>query len=268
MYELSKLNYNKIKPMIDRKVSSNAFLSVIDGYSPGAVFVDDLENPITALIWSNGVAGFGVAGNRLSEYFSMNFLPFVNNFLASFLKEQGHTRFEVNCIDETLNTSFSQLISTKNPDKWEQNLYAYDNLNQGYSKCEQDKKIHIVNKELLESTVNTDLIKETITQYWDSLDDFYLHGIGYCCLEDNIAVSLSYTSFISDSFYEIGIETLEHYREKGYAYIASSSVLNEVISREKVPFWECCDDNIASIKTAEKNGFRKKLAYTCFGFEV
>lgn len=268
MYELSKLNYNKIKSMIDRNISSNAFLSVIDGYSPGAVFVDDLENPITALIWSKGVAGFGVAGNRLSEYFTNNFLPFVDDYLIHFLREQGHTRFEVNCINEALNHSFTQLISVKNPDKWNQNLYAYDNSNQGYRKCKCDKKAYIVNRELLESRVNTDLIKETITQYWDSLDEFFLHGIGYCCLENNTAVSLSYTSFISDSFYEIGIETLECYRKKGYAYIASLSVLDAVISRGKVPFWECSADNIASAKTAEKHGFRKKLVYTCFGFDV
>lgn len=268
MYELNKLNYNKIESMIDRKISSNAFLSVIDGYSPGTVFVDDLENPITALIWSKGVAGFGVAGNCFSEYFTMNFLPFVNDYLIPFLREQGHTRFEVNCVNEALNHSFSELISAKNPDKWNQNLYAYDNFNQGYHNCKCDKKAYIVNSELLESQVNTNLIKETITQYWDSLDEFFLHGIGYCCLEDNTAVSLSYTSFISDSFHEIGIETLECYRKKGYAYIASRSVLDAVISRGKVPFWECSADNIASAKTAEKLGFRKKLVYTCFGFDI
>lgn len=268
MYELSKLNYNKIKSMIDRNISSNAFLSVIDGYSPGAVFVDDLENPITALIWSKGVSGFGVVGNRLSEHFTMNFMPFVNEYLVAFLKEQGHTRFEVNCINELLNDSFYELISAKKPDRWEQNLYAYDNNNQGYHNCEHEKKVYIVNEELLESQVNTELIKETITQYWDSLDKFFLHGIGYCCLEDNMAVSLSYTSFISDSFHEIGVETLECYRKRGYAYSASCSVLDAVIAKGKVPFWECSADNIASAKTAEKHGFRKKLVYSCFGFDL
>lgn len=268
MYELNKLNYNKIKFMIDRKVSSNAFLSVIDGYSPGAVFVDDLENPITALIWSKGVAGFGVAGNRLSEYFTMKFIPFVDDYLISFLKEQGHTRFEGNCLNETLNQDFYELISGKKPEKWNQNLYAYDSSKQEYHNCEQEEKAYIVNRELLESGVNTDFIKETITQYWDSLDEFFLHGIGYCYLEDNTAVSLGYTSFISDSFYEIGVETLESCRKKGYAYRASRSVLNEVILRGKEPFWECSADNIASAKTAEKNGFRKKFVYTCFGFDV
>lgn len=254
--------------MIDRKVSSNAFLSVIDGYSPGAVFVDDLENPITALIWSKGVSGFGVAGKRLSEYFTMNFQTFLSDYLVPFLKEQGHTRFEVNCINEALNHPFFELISEENPDKWDQNLYAYDNLNQEHRNGQHEKEACIVNRELLESPVNTDLIKETITQYWDSLDEFYLHGIGYCCLEDNTAVSLGYTSFISDSFYEIGIETLECYRKKGYAYIASRTVLDEVLSRGKEPFWECSADNIASAKTAEKHGFRKKLVYTCFGFNI
>lgn len=267
MYELSRQHYNRINTMIDRETCSNAFLSVVDGYTPGTIFVDDLVNPITGLIWSKGLAGFCVIGKSLSEYFTVNFIPFVNNYLIPFLKQQGHTEFEINCLDETLSDSFFELLSVKQPRKWMQNLYAYDNSSIG-SNCEHVKKVNIVNKELLESGVNTNLVEETINQYWDSMDDFLLHGIGYCCVEDKIAVSLSYTSFISDSYYEIGIETLTDYRKKGHAYTSARSVLDAVILKGKIPFWECSTDNIASAKTAEKLGFRKKIVYTCFGFSV
>ena len=116
--------------------------------------------------------------------------------------------------------------------------------------------------------INTDLIKETINQYWYSIDEFLLSGIGYCCIEDNIVVSLSYSSFISESYYEIGIETLSNYRRKGYAYAAAYAVLEKILLRGMVPFWECSSNNAASVSTADKLGFRKKLVYKCFGFNL
>ena len=151
MYELDKIDFTKIKTMVDREISSNAFLAVIDGYSPGAIFVDNKNNPLTALVWSKGVAGFGVIGNSLSESFTKNFMPFVDEFIIPFLRKQGHTHFEVNCINETLNNSFAELISIKHPHNWEQNLYKFYSDNMANSSLEKRKCVHMVNRELLSS---------------------------------------------------------------------------------------------------------------------
>lgn len=268
MYELAKEDYDKIKHLVDREISSNAFLAVIDGYSPGKIFVDDKNNPLTSLVWSKGIAGFGVIGHILSDSFTKNFVPFVDEFIIPFLLKQSHTQFEVNCICETLNNSFAELISTKHPHQFEQNLYKFDSCNMENSSNEVRKKVYAVNKELLSSSVNVDLIKDTVNQYWYSIDEFLSSGIGYCCIENNIAVSLSYSSFISNSYYEIGIETLSDYRRNGFAYSAACAVLDEILLRGKTPFWECSAKNVASANTAEKLGFRKKLVYLCYCFNI
>jgi len=268
MYALEKAEYGKINSMVDRDTICNAFLSVIDGYNPGTILVDNKATPLIALVWSQGIAGFGVIGQILSASFVKSFMPFVDGVLTPFLQKQGHTCFEVNCINETLNSSFAELISVKSPYQWEQKLYTLDIHDKTNGIHEKRESVHVVNHELLSTSVNTKLIKDTINQYWRSIDEFLLSGIGYCCIKDNIAVSFSYSGFISESYYEIGIETLSDYRRKGYAYAAAYAVLEEIPLRGKIPFWECSADNVASVNTAEKLGFREKLVYTCFGFDI
>jgi len=70
MYELEKAEYGKINSMLDRDTICNAFLAVINGYNPGTIFVDNKTTPLTALVWSKGLAGFGVVGSILSESFT------------------------------------------------------------------------------------------------------------------------------------------------------------------------------------------------------
>lgn len=54
-----------------------------------------------------------------------------------------------------------------------------------------------------------------------------------------------------------GIETLETERRKGYAKCVTALATHNLIENGICPQWECCINNIASIKLAESIGYKK-----------
>lgn len=68
-------------------------------------------------------------------------------------------------------------------------------------------------------------------------------------------VSIARTYAQTDSHGGISIYTLEEWRGKGYATSSASLVAEELQAMGKVPVWYCDEENIASLRTAQKLGF-------------
>ena len=73
-------------------------------------------------------------------------------------------------------------------------------------------------------------------------------------VNDNI-VSIARTYAQTDSHGGISIYTLEEWRGKGYATSAASLVAETLQAMGKVPVWSCGEENVASLRTAQKLGF-------------
>ena len=59
-----------------------------------------------------------------------------------------------------------------------------------------------------------------------------------------------------DSMWQIGIDVLPEYRQKGIASALTSRLAIETLARGKVPFYCCAWSNIKSARNAIKSGFR------------
>ncbi len=85
---------------------------------------------------------------------------------------------------------------------------------------------------------------------------------GLCCgiYQDGRLVSCTdapLVPYLSAYVTEIGINTLPSHRGKGYAAQAAARCVQNILFSGKTPLWSCEAMNLASIKTAEKVGFRK-----------
>lgn len=68
-------------------------------------------------------------------------------------------------------------------------------------------------------------------------------------------VSIARTYAHTDLHGGISIITLDEFRRKGYATSAASLVAQQIQTMGKVPVWSCGEENIASLRTAQKLGF-------------
>lgn len=80
-------------------------------------------------------------------------------------------------------------------------------------------------------------------------------GIAAGAFVDNNIVAIAHTYAETDLHADIGVSTIEAWREKGFSTAAASLVAQEIQARGKVPAWSCGEDNIASLRVAQKLGF-------------
>ena len=81
------------------------------------------------------------------------------------------------------------------------------------------------------------------------------NGIAAGAVVDGNIVAIAHTYAETDLHADIGVSTVEQWREKGFATAAASLVAREVQAKGKVPAWSCGEDNIASLRVAQKLGF-------------
>jgi len=80
-------------------------------------------------------------------------------------------------------------------------------------------------------------------------------GIAAGAIVEGAIVAIAHTYAETDLHADIGVSTLEAWREKGFATATASLVAQEIQARGKVPAWSCGEDNFASLRVAEKLGF-------------
>ncbi len=80
-------------------------------------------------------------------------------------------------------------------------------------------------------------------------------GIAAGAVVDDNIVAIAHIYAETDLHADIGVSTVEQWREKGFATAAASLVAQEIQAKGKVPAWSCGEDNAASLRVAQKLGF-------------
>jgi len=94
----------------------------------------------------------------------------------------------------------------------------------------------------------------------DYFDDITSLGLCFGVFDNGILASCTDAPgmpYMSEQVQEIGINTRQAYRQKGYAADACAACVNEILRCGKCPQWSTSIDNRASQKLAAKIGFIK-----------
>ena len=99
--------------------------------------------------------------------------------------------------------------------------------------------------------------------FWNNAEEFYNNGIGFSLIYENKVASTSYSAFLHDDKLELGIETMEEFRGKGFAQFTCSALIDYCLENNFEPVWACRLENTGSYKLAQKLGFEpiKRIPY-------
>jgi RimJ/RimL family protein N-acetyltransferase len=78
----------------------------------------------------------------------------------------------------------------------------------------------------------------------------------------------AYVSSFGDRTAEIGAVTRQAYRGRGYAPITCAYLIEACELRGYQAYWSCDADNPASIRVAQKLGFRQEKAYQILEYSL
>jgi RimJ/RimL family protein N-acetyltransferase len=83
------------------------------------------------------------------------------------------------------------------------------------------------------------------------------NGCAAGAVVDGRLVALVQTSALGDHFADLGAVTSATFRGRGYATAAGAIVCRWLQQNGRLPVWSCGQDNAASLRVAEKLGFRE-----------
>ena len=235
-------DYRKINHLLDHiRIEKVYPLSILEGIQRGEIFVDNDETPTVALTWH--YCGFA---NILGDY-DESFIDDTVKMMQC--PPEGHSgrmalQTENDCRLENM------ILRTPMVARNERYIFEFSG--------EQADLTHMTEAGLQEITIeNYELMRGRIvpTFSWENKEEFIKNGFGYCLIQDGQMLACAFASGISKEYVDIGVETAEECRGKGYGKIVSAAMVKETLRRGKIPVWDCDTRNEASMKLACSVGF-------------
>ena len=91
--------------------------------------------------------------------------------------------------------------------------------------------------------------------FWRDAEQFHTQGVGFSLFYDNKLASTAYSAFITKTQLEIGIQTNEIFRGKGFALLTCATLIDYSLAHYLEPVWSCKFENTGSYLLAQKLGF-------------
>lgn len=253
IYELQKSDFHKVEGLVKNSNHELSIEAVIRGTSPGEIFVDDLEEPLSALIITSECKV--VAGKADNKHFNMG------------IKEKLDFFDQITCDDEEWENRINEIHKNIALRKYVRRYYELDELKfvDFIRNIDNQYTLEYVNAGNLDNLdyENSNKIRDWIK--FVDLSAFKACSLGAYVRVDNTIVSMSLVDCIVDDRIEIGVKTEKEYKKRGLGSIVTAATVSSCISKgiNKIG-WHCVDTNIGSIKTAEKVGFKLIKKYSSF----
>jgi GNAT superfamily N-acetyltransferase len=269
MIKLGEDKYYKVNGPLGEVTINNLFArSVAEKHVSGRIYVDNEDAPRTIYVvhpynmtllfgrhdndeFNSCFRDYALNTNKIRDNFEwMQAFPhswdkvLERIFKGRLIRYKDNKENKENGIIE-LNTRINFRF---NQDKYKD--FKKRNLNTGFKIVRTDKEIF---SEMKGSVVPM--------YFWDNEDDFYNNGIGFSLFYENRLASTAYSAYIHDQQLELGIETIEAYRGKGFAQYACAALIDYCLENSYEPVWSCRLENKASYRLAQKLGFEPVLQF-------
>jgi len=263
IYELNKAGYEKVHPLFRALEYHLTSAAVLDGNTPGKVFVDDPATPQTAFMFSP--EGCYLAGNPANDAFNRALNEAI--FAREIFGKEVHALFFV-YHPEGWQEQLAIVLDPRLPIEMGRRHYICRKLKYGWrANVPAGFTAHHVDEALLNrpGLKIPDHMHGWMENNWGSTTDFLQRGFGFVTIHDEEVVSWSLADCISGDTCEIGIHTAEAFRRRGLATITAAAAVDYALSSGYAMVgWHCAEDNLGSIGTAEKVGFERERDYTMY----
>ncbi|QFF98954.1 GNAT family N-acetyltransferase [Psychrobacillus glaciei] len=270
--ELDKAEYSKCRNLLNEQGQLEA-IAVVERINPGRIFVDNINNPASGLIWLGNNDGFIFFGSEQNEGFNNGLNHFINKVIIPEAKKVQLKWFEGIGNHEKWDNIIEKVFEHRKLDTWNQRVYSLQLGDyKGHSEpiIDQGYKVIKISDTVLEnsdnSIINIGFLQSKILDFWSSTETFISKGMGYCIIHQNEVVSICFSGFVVGNVHCIDIETLEAHQRKKLAQRVVHSFVKDCLKKNIVPYWDCMEMNKPSVAVAENMGFGNIFNYVGYQF--
>jgi len=252
MHSLVEISPSQITPALKaffdpRDPAGLRCIAVLEGIRPGRIFSDSLDTPTWVVVWESVFNALYPAGEvdrsalcNLIEHFRQERMLFIGLWLDDPLWETIHPNFD----QESRVLDFYDRIRDGHLQKY------IDQLPLGTELCPVDEN-------LIERSTNRDLHLSGYSSTERALED--MSGFFLMKGDEILCEALAGAEILGT--HEIGIDTPEPYRQRGYATVTCAKLTQFCEQQGLHTYWNCNKFNGASVALARKLGYQTEKEY-------
>jgi len=263
---ISKNAYEKIRPLFhELEAFQPMCTAVLDGIYPGNVWVDNPDNPKSAFLFTflsgGGVAWCFLAGDpgHLDFNAALNKAIFEEKLVG---KDVG--MFLFTCTPENWNGQLEAVGSPRQPIPMLRQHYVCRQLSFEWQ-INQPEGYEIIPMEtslLEQGDLQIPLQVKATLEKWLTIEDQRFQDYGYAVIHDHKIVSWATVDFVSSKAGDLGFETLPEFRQRGLGSMVAAIAMAHGLEKGIEIHWTCANDNIGSVRTAEKLSLEHERSYS------
>lgn len=270
--ELNKNDFYRCSSLISQQGQLEV-RAVIGGINSGRIFVDNVTSPCSGLVWLGNNDGFFFIGDEENKVFTNEINTYIDTAIKPAAKKVGLNWFEAIGDHPGWNKVIEKMFEHRKLESWNQKVHIlqkedYQAKNEPI--IEEDYMIQKISRTFYENNSgeinNIGFLHSNILDSWSSSDDFFDNGIGYCIIYDKTIISICFSVFVIENIHSVAIETLEAYRGKKLAQKIAHRFVKDCMEKNRLPYWDCMEDNKPSIAIAENIGFTNVFNYIGYYF--
>ena len=244
MIKIDQKNYSGFISWAERCTCGRVYsLSIARNIQSGDIFADDLHDPGTVLFWH--CCGFAYIAGSGSE-----------DFLEELVFEipRGSTRRLALITDDACTIRFLRERGFETSGRVEY-VYAGDPGPDLFPDGAEISRIDETNIRQITGRI--------VPSFSWEKESFLRKGFGYAAFVDGTYAGTAFSSAVSLSEVDIGVEVRPEYRGRGIASALARRMCGEITAGGRKPVWAHAESNTASMKTALKCGFIRRKT-NCF----
>jgi len=267
MFLFDKSKYYQLNELVKQANFNHLFArAVLENHVNGLVYVDNTENPKTCYI----IHPYGISllcGDCNDESFNSKFLKYILNDSKTRNKAEWMQAFpdswHVKLKDLLANKMIKPLDDSFDNDEFKivENTRINFTFNiKKYLAFRKELQIESFDIRRTDKIMYENIGGTVIPKYfWNNASEFYERGVGFSLMIEKKPASTAYSAFVFENQLELGIETHENYRGKGFAKYSCAALIEYCIGENLEPVWSCRLENTASYHLAQKLGFEPVL---------
>jgi RimJ/RimL family protein N-acetyltransferase len=268
--QLEHSQFERVRPLFRGLAYHLAILSIIEGNSPGRIWVDHPHHPQTALVWDKVEGGFYLAGFEKDDEFNQALNQCIRQQIYPEARRLPHMLdFVLNYFPDTWESKLDVVLRDTAPMKHYRQHFTFKQLKVDWkSQLPEGFVMARVDENLLARTElkNMDRVSRWVLGSWQSVDNFMEKGFGFCLLHGGDTIACwCIADYVAGKAYEIGIHTDEDHRRHGLATLTVAAAVEHCLAWGATEIgWHCWSSNVASAATARKVGFVQTIEHPVY----
>ena len=236
--------------------------SVVEGNTEAQFwYKSQPDNNVVCLLWDKGNNVFYLSGQSVLSETIKDLASLIHTHVKERAIKDRLSYFKVKTLSSSLENSIREIFQNISLHKTNKLFYTFraKTIKAIPNPRVEGVEYHLIDADFLErgQFENNHYVKAEVEWMWPSLKRFREKGFGIATVVSASIVGWCTAEYVSESKCGIGIEVLDEFRNKGIAAATAARFLEHCMNQNIVPHWECDQDNIGSVRVAEKVGFER-----------